>query len=212
VKKVTHLIVIGCAVIASIMIYLFKSGISVRSQTLIRPSPIEGDMAKVSQAVFLRLFPEFEDRDVFVIGADKPSPGVSEFIAKLELEAEDHYKKKVQVFDDDHLLSSQNEFSSCSKTCWVMTETQSTSDIAPMPSVMQLAGLNEKNRFTLSIFEFDTYDPAVIPKCEKEKRLTLECLKNLAIKEMQHQMRDHSQKYFFLKQYLDRDYFLFIQK
>ena len=202
----------ACLMIAGIMVYLFKSGISVRSQTLIRPSLTDNDMAKVSQAVFLRLFPEFEDRDIFVIGADQPSPAVRDLIAKLQIQAEDYYKKKIQVFDEDHLLPAQSELAKCSKTCWVLTDTQATSDIAPMPSVLQLAGLDDKNRFTLSIFEFDTYDATVIPKCEKEKRLTLDCLKNLAIKEMQHQMRDPREKYFFLKQYLERDYFLFIQK
>jgi hypothetical protein len=202
----------ACVLIAGCMIYLFKSGISVRSQTLIRPSELHGDMRPVAQAVFYRLFPEFQDRDVFVIGVDQPSERVKAFIEDLRVESETFHKNKIEVFDDENLLTAKSRLMTCSKDCWVLTETQSTSDIAPMPSVMQLAGIDERNRFTLSIFEFDSYDEKLIPDCEKQKLLTLECLKNLSIKEAQHKMRDKDKKYFFLKQYLERDYFLFLQK
>ncbi len=169
-------------------------------------------MSEISQAVFYRMFPEFQTRDVFVVGVDQPSPRIQEFIDKLKAHAETYHKNKIEIFDDETLLSAKDKVANCSKTCWVKTETQSTSDIAPMPSVMQLAGLDDKNRFTLSVFEFDSFDESVIPMCEKQKHLTLDCLKHLGIKEAQRKMRDKSKKYFFLKQYNERDFFLFLQK
>jgi hypothetical protein len=212
VKKVNYLIFLGLAIITGCMLYLIKSGISLRSSTLITPSEMDESMAEVSGAVFSRLFPEFQNRDLLVIGAEHPSPRVMAFINHLKLQSEAYHKNKIEIFDDDHLLGARDRIRSCSKSCWVLTEAQSTSDIAPMPSVMELAGIGEKNRFTLTIFEFDSYDPALIPNCEKQKRLKLSCLKNLAIKEAERKMHNPKKKYFFLKQYNSRDFFLFFQR
>lgn len=169
-------------------------------------------MADVSQVVFYRLFPEFQDKELLVIGTDKPSDKAKLFIANLKKQVETNNKISIKTYDDTNLLSAQGELQSCKQTCWIFTEARSTSDIAPMPSVLQLAGLEEKKRFTLTIIEFDQQDPLVLQQCEKQKRLTLECLKNLSIKEAQHKMREPNKKYFFLKQYLERDFFLFIQR
>ncbi len=212
-KKVTLLIVLACVVVGVCMVSLVRSGISLRSALLIKPSEwSQENSQEAAQAVFYRLFPAFQSRDLLVVGVDQPTPRVTEFLEHLKANASDFYKKPIKTFDDSQILTAQAELESCAKTCWVFTETQSTSDIAPMPSVLQLAGLDEKNRFTLSIFEFEGYDEKLIPTCEQQKRLTLECLKNLAIKEAQRKMKDPNKKYFFMKQYLERDYFLFIQK
>lgn len=179
---------------------------------LIRPSIMDEKLDEVAQGVFYRLFPEFQNRDLVVIGVEASSERVTDFVHKLKNHVESFHKNQIEIFNEEGLLNSHEKLKNCSHACWIMTEAQSTSDIAPMPSVLELAGLNEKNRFTLTIFEFDSYNEEIIPACEKQKRLTLECLKNLAIKEAGRKMKEKDKKYFFLKQYNSRDYFLFFQK
>lgn len=211
-KKVTGLLILASLVIAGCMIYLLSRGGSLRSAVMIRPSVLHETMDETARGVFARLFPDFQNRQLLVIGVDEPSPRVQEFIAKLKTQSEAFHKNKIITYDDEQLLTAAPVISDCNKNCWVITETQSTSDIAPMPSVLELAGLAEKDRFTISIIEFSDYDQSVIAQCEEQKRLTLDCLKNLAIKEAQRKMKDPAKKYFFMRQYNTRDYFLFFQR
>jgi hypothetical protein len=57
------------------------------------------------------------------------------------------------------------------------------------------------------------YNNELVPDlCENQKRLTIDCLIPLSVRDVKKKIKDPTQLYFFLRKYNDRDYFLFVQQ
>lgn len=202
-KKIFLLFALCFSIIGGCMVYLMWSGISLRSATLIKPSVVDPGYKKVTEALVYIMFPAMQEMDYAIIGLPENREMGAEVLRSLNEAMTTLLKRPVMA---------SYKTAECGPPCLLMLENQPAHQLEGNPWIDQNMKSAGKKFFTLTIIEFDNYDEAVIPECEKQKRLTFNCLKNLAIKEAQRKMKDPAQQYFFLKKYNHNDYFLFIEK
>jgi len=192
-KKVLILIGIGFVIISACLFYLLDKGVSLRMNVLIKPSFFEKP-DEVSQAVFQRLFPEFEEKELMIAGINSEAPDSEKILQGLKL--------RTTVM---RIREKRAEMG------FISTEQDAASEIGPKKFSLAQFGLADKKYFSLTFIEFSDYDKSMISDCEKEQRLSLECARQLSIKKAWRKLKD-GKRAFFLHQYNHFDYFLFIQR
>jgi hypothetical protein len=191
--------------VVGVLLFLVKKGVILRPQPLIKPSLIESDFKPVGQRVFMRLYPQLRDIDfIFLRSSLKPkehSAFVRDFTAEFELQL----KKKLNF----SFISSQDFESGpsifCESPClvWVTGE---------LDRVQIENGGNRSKKSWLEIRAWTFQgEPQMTDLCLEQARLSDDCLFQVAMKLSEKKRKGLEGRLFFLYQYLDQHFYLFIE-
>jgi len=209
-KTISLLLGFCIVVISACMIYLVRSGISLRSAPLIRPSVMSADRHNVAKGLVTRLFPELQNAHYILWGVlpeNEESQKVLSFFAE---EYDQTFKTPVHILRNAEAASDE-ELKSCEKPCVLMLERTRANELTANEFIEKRLRPLNRDHINITWVPFTAATEAP-PQCEHEKRLTLDCLVPLSVQEVQKKLKDPQQLYFFLRKYNERDYFLFIQQ
>lgn len=210
-KKLIVLLGLCFVAISAVMIYLVVNGISLRSAPIIRPSIMTPDQRNVAEAVVQRLFPDFQNASFTVIGLRPEVTDSQRLLTMLKEEYEKLFKTPVNILPDAEAASAE-DFKKCAMPCWILTTQDKSNELSPHPMVEKFLSEDPSRvHFNLTLIPF-TPDVVVTDACLQEKRLTLDCLVPLSIHEAKRKMTDPKARYFFVRKYNEKDYFLFTQE
>ncbi len=205
-KKIIFILSLAFLIITGAMAYLIKKGVSLRADTLIKPSEISANDTNVSHAVAYRLFPDFQSHDMIIVGVPENDSRLQVLAEQIAIESEKLLGQPI------HRASDKNKLQDCGKLCWVKVAPEESQELEKNPYIESIIQPLGRSYFTLNLIEFADYDHAVVDSCEQEKRLDLKCLVTLSVKEAQRKMKDSNKRYFFMKKYQDRGNYLLLQK
>lgn len=208
-KKVALFLSLSIVIIAGIIVHLMRSGISLRSEPLIKPTVVDADHRNVAAHFVLRLYPELLNTHYLIFGI---LPETEESQRVLSLMTEEFFKlikQPVQILRNAETLSAA-EIAACHKPCWLLVDRQKANQLTPNEFIDQKIRPLNQPFMNLTYVPFRG-DEEVSDFCNNEKRLTLECLGPVAVRDVHRKLKDHSQRYFFLRKYNNLDYFLFVQ-
>lgn len=195
----TVLAILGAAILVSsgVMVYLVKKGAALRPAGVIAPSEIGTKSDLIAQAVGLRLFPDFQTaKNVvwYLDIADEPFVNIPESTL-----ANYQTNFKPELFD-----LRKNPQASCVENCWYIQAANTA-----LPETIQQ---KIKTEPTLEIFvEYFNRDEQVPEVCENEKTLEEKCVRPVSVREIRKKLKNPA-PYFFMRRYLDSQFYLFIEK
>ena len=196
----TVLAILGAAILVSsgVMLYLVKKGAALRPAGVIAPSEIGTKVDLIGQAVGLRLFPDFQTaKNVvwYLDVADEPFVNIPESTL-----ANYQTNFKPELFD----LRKNPQASSCAENCWYVQGAN-----VPLPEAVQQ---KIKTEPSVEIFvQYFSRDEEVPEVCENEKTLEVKCVRPVSVREVRKKLKT-SAPYFFMRRYLDSQFYLFIEK
>lgn len=208
-KRLSILLGAAFVIISGCLIYMVSTGIGLRAAPLIRPSEMSADRANVPRAVVHRLFPDFQNAAVVVWGV-LPETDVSRTLLNgLIQEYEEAFHRKVSV-----LLDAANAddatLKACAAPCWMFLNRGDANELSEHPFLERRFKPLGVPYFNLTLVEF-TAGVEIPDGCNEEKRLSLRCLVPLVIHESARKMKNPDARYFFLRKYNEKDFFLFLQ-
>ena len=182
---------------------------SIRTAPIIKPSTIISNFRNVPHGLFLRLFPDFQQADYVLWTAPTKSIEFETMLKHLK----DYYQnefKQIPRFMPAGENANLADVEACSKPCWIFFTTQPAHELAANPWIQKNLMPLKKSYFTITWMSFNR-DFELPEYCNDEKRLDQECLKAVSINQLKKDLKSNSDRYFFLRKYMDRDYFLFIE-
>ena len=197
-KKVIFAFAVAFLIIATCMIYLVRHGVSLRTEPIIKPSPIDAEYKNISYAIVHRLFRELNENDILVWGLDASKKEHLDILTATQAEYEQKSQKKVT-------LLQANSDQLCPKPCWLLSEVNQAGEQARM---LTAAG---RTSAALMMLPF-TLQAEVSPKCETEKRLEFDCIMPVSVREVRRKIKDHTKRLFFMRRYEEKDHYLFLQE
>ena len=204
VKKLVVVLIAAFSIITACMIYLIREGVSLRLGRVIEPTLISLGETEISRGVVSRLTPVFAEAKYVVFGIDKEDPQVQKFLESLQGQYKNAFKDAPQLVN----LESQT-LEQCKSRCWVISVPGESSHLQASDLLTKIELTGEKY-FTISILRFDR--SIEVPKhCETEKRITIDCVTPLAVREARRKFKTES-AYFFARSYNDKDYFFFMEQ
>jgi hypothetical protein len=234
-KKVVFFISFAFVVIAGVMLYLVKVGVSLRPAEYIKPSVMTDGIATVARDVSLRIFPELQSDDYLVWGLPDESalggaPSAAEARQLVELlknEEERVRAKKITVMADAGRVSDGNagpDLQNCAVPCWILRPQDQAHELAPNSFIAgrlrPLAEKNSQHYFTMTVIPFQ-FGQAVPDECWGEKRLDFRCIQLVSIQAAEKKLpKDRvplsmkppqHPRHFFMNKYNEHDFFLFIE-
>ncbi|MGZ3769053.1 MAG: hypothetical protein ACXVCP_00125 [Bdellovibrio sp.] len=214
-KIINTVLVISLALITAALIYIIKAGVSIRTAPIIKPSPVGLNLENIPKGVFLRLFPDFQQAYYTIWGLPKGNPEPKKVLDTLKAFYEKDFKTKVHILESENITdnssaSAAETLKNCPQPCWIVQSEKNANELIQNSWIEKNIKVQGKEYFTLTWINFSR-NPDVPDHCLKEKRLDLECLKVISIVEVQKNMRDPKERYFFVRKYMDRDYFLFVE-
>lgn len=198
-------VIIGFAaafiLIAGGMFHLINQGVSIRTAPQIKPTLFTSDNLpkQLAENLYLRLFPELQNTDYWWVGIEDTQISLLDpFFALLR-------DRMVQPIT---LLKNANEeaIQNCNKPCWIFLDPGAASELS---GNRYLRNSQFQKSTTLTFLEFQR-DLRPRAKCLEQKRLSLDCLTEISVNEVRKKIKEPGQ-YFFMRKYLDRDYF-FLQE
>ncbi len=205
-KKIVLILSIAFLLISACMIYLVKVGVSLRSAPIIDVSVISPDLHNIADGVVFRLSPEFQSAHYVIWGFLPQSEDSQKVLELLKAEYEKIFHTPVHLLEDAETASPE-EIRSCAKPCWLLLPNKKANELTLNDFIDLKVRPLGLDYFNITWVPFSKVED-VPPYCIEEKRLTLGCLKALAIQEAAKKMK-HGHQYFFMKKYNDKDFFLF---
>ena len=209
-KKVTAVLVMCVFIISACVVYLIRSGISLRAAPLIQPSVMTADQSNVASAVVLRLFRELQDSDYILLGVLPESEESKQIISQVAEEYVKLFHKPIQfIYDAEN--ASADFLLSCKKPCWLLISEKKANHLESNSFAENLLLPLKRTFFTLTFVSF--HKNIKVPEgCDNQKRLSLDCLIPVSVRGVRRKMKDSQKRYFFLQKYNEKDYFLFVEK
>lgn len=212
-RVLAFLLALGFLITGLCMFYLLRSGVSLRTAPIISPSPVKEDLKEMTNSLFVRLLPELRPHDYIVWGALPLNDETRKLIHQLMARYEQIYKSSVQLVPDG--TNVDNSFlENCQKPCWILLPSSHAHELTGNDWIQRHPVLPERSYGTISIVYYarPSVKPEVSEECLKEKKLDLECLKQVSLRDAWKKMKDPQERYFFVRQYNQRDLFLFIEE
>jgi hypothetical protein len=226
-KKIIFFFSFAFIVIAAVMIYLVKVGVSIRPAMYIKPSPMTEGLQTVARDVSLRLFPDLQTDDYLVWGLPEASGESQQLVQLLQAEEERARGKKITIFPSSSpgaAVANAPDLALCVSPCWILRKQDQAHELSPNRFISeQLRPLVEKNGkhyFTLTVIPFQFGTP-VPDECWGEKRLDFRCIQLVSIQANEKKvLKDrasgaapaaNTKRYFFMNKYNEGDFFLFIE-
>lgn len=191
------------------MIYLVFSGISLRSAPLIQPSFISADYSNVGIGVTHRLFHELQDAHFILWGVLPENSETKLILERIATEYEKTFHQSVQFLDTTKGITPE-QINSCAKPCWLLVPDTKAHQLEKNDFIEENIRLSSKNFITMTLLFFNR-EAFVSAECETQKRLNLNCLTSVSIREVRRKMKNLKERYFFLRKYNENDFFLFVE-
>lgn len=210
-KKVYYILGMALLIISGCMIYLVIKGVSLRSEPIIKPSPVDVQYQNITYGVFHRLFPIFQQTDFVIWGINKDLGSEEGTIFELLLN-----EHAVQLGERPKILeisdkTSADEIKNCTKPCWIVVDREKASRLSEHEILKSLTTQLGQKYFSITFLEFDRN--LIVPvNCEKEQRLDFLCLLPVSVREVRRYFKNIATRYFFMRSYNEIDYFLFLEK
>jgi hypothetical protein len=203
VKKLIVVLVAAFSLITACMLYLIKEGVSLRLGRVIDPTLMSLGEREIARGIVSRLTPVFQPSKYVVFGIDKEDPQTQALIENLKTEFARDFKVAPKIVDAD-----SDFLSTCEAHCWVMTSPGESTHLQKSELIEKLESTGDRY-FTISVLRFDR--DADLPKhCESEKRISIDCITPLAVRESRRKFKEEA-PYFFVRNYNEQDYFLFLE-
>lgn len=208
-KILGGLLAVAFTIVVACMIFLQQSGVSLRTAPIIKPSAINADFTNIAQGTFLRLFPDIQQSHYILWGVSQNSGEVQKTLSLLKEKTEQELKSPVHfIYDGPH--ATPEEIRLCPRPCWILMPPDQAHELTASPWIHSHLKPLDRAYFSITWIPFDR-DVEVPDFCQEEKRLDLECLKWVSVREVQRKLKETSSRYFFMRKYLDHDYFLFVE-
>ncbi|KYG63852.1 hypothetical protein AZI86_13620 [Bdellovibrio bacteriovorus] len=208
-KTIISLLSLGFVIIIVCLVYLLRSGVSIRTAPIIKPSIVSPDFTNVPQGLFLRLFPDIQQSHYILWSVSQNSAEVQQTLSIMKERAEKELRQPVQ-FIYNGPKATLEEVKACARPCWILFPEDQANELKSNDWINTRLKPLDRPYFTISWIAFHR-DITVPEPCIKEKRLDLECLKVVSIQEVRRKMKEESARYFFMRKYMDSDYFLFLE-
>ena len=181
------------------MVAIVKRGVTLKLQPLIKPTKLEVNLEPMARHLFLRLFPDFQQAEYVVWNFEGETEETELFYSQISNRFESEMKKINFLNPNSSLLEE------CIAPCW--TAVTSASQLTEMKN--QLEGTGKK----WIVIHWKTYHAVeeVSEVCLNQKVLSEECIGPVAVNDVKKRLKDPNARYFFLKKYLDRDFYLFVK-
>jgi len=210
-KKVYYILGAALLIITVCMILLVFKGVSLRSEPIIKPSPVDAKYENITYGVIRRMFPSFQKTDYVVWGVNPSVSSEEETIFELlqnEHAAQFGAKPNVIQWSKDVPV---DEIKKCVKPCWITIEKELASSLKANDALKSIQSILGTNYFSITFLEFERGMP--VPQvCETEQRLDFSCILPVAVREVRKYFKQAETRYFFTRAYNEIDYFLFIEK
>lgn len=232
------ILTLACLVIAGVMLYLVKKGVSLRPALYIKPSPMTEGMKTVARDLSLRLFPEFQDARYVVWGIDAKDVEALEVLNSLKAEEERSKAKPVQILTVSDATTAE-DLQKCQTPCWLLRPQEQAHELKPnhfSDEVLKPFLIRQNaGYFNLTIVPFE-FAAEVPTECWAERRLDFECIQKVSVQATERKLPEevkvdldslrktgkHAEsfvrgsprrkRYFFLNKYNESDFFLFLEK
>lgn len=209
-KKITIILAISFLIIIICMISLVRSGVGLRTAPLIKPTVFQADEKKVAHDVVLRLFPEFQTAHYVLWGLLPETPESERLFSLIAEEFQKAFPEAVKVIRNVETITDE-ELAQCTRPCWLMIAKDKANELTPNEFIEKRLRPLGKPYFNMNVMHFDRH-VEVSEVCDKEKRLTLDCMTPVSVREVSRKIKKPDERYFFLRKYNDNDYFLFLEK
>jgi hypothetical protein len=198
------------SIIAACMIYLVIEGVSLRTEPIIKPSPIDDEYKNITFGVVHRMFPDLQGAEYVIWGL---MPYTSEEAKILELLQAEHF---VQLGLRPNIIlinakTTDDDIKNCAQPCWIVVDKNQASGLGENPILARIRGLRGEKYFSVTLQEFEL-DMKVPETCDTEKRLDFDCILPVSVREVRRRMKVDGPRYFFMRRYNEKDNFLFMQK
>lgn len=210
-KKVYYILGAALVIITICMILLVFKGVSLRSEPIIKPSPVDAKYENITYGVIRRMFPSFQKTDYVVWGISPSTSSEEETIFELlQNEHATQFGARPQVLRWTPQTTPE-DIKKCLKPCWIEIAKESASSLKANDSLKSIQAVLGTNYFSITFLEFER-DMPVPPVCETEQRLDFNCILPVAVREVRKYFKQVDTRYFFTRAYNEIDYFLFIEK
>lgn len=191
--------ILGAAILISsgVMVFLVKKGAALRPAGVIAPSEIGTKADLIGQAVGLRLFPDFQTAKNVVWYLDVTEEPFVNIPESTLANYQTNFKP--ELFD-----LRKNPQTSCIENCWYVQ----AANVALPEALQQKIKAESSLEIFVQYFDRDEKVPEV---CESEKTLELKCVRPVSVREVRKKLKT-SAPYFFMRRYLDSQFYLFIEK
>ena len=209
-NRIFSAIALSLLLISACIVYLVRSGISLRAAPIIQPSLMDFNSDNVAKALNIRLFQEMQNSRYVIWGVLPETEESARLINKAAEEYERLFHKPVQFIRDAEVASAEY-LRACAKPCWLTVASAKANPLSAntfiKDSILSLA----EPFFTITIVPFKP-DVEVPDGCEGEKRLSLRCFVPISVRSVRRKIKEPEKRHFFLNKYYENDFFLFIQQ
>lgn len=198
-KKIYWIFGIVFLIISLAMVAILKRGVTLKLQPLIKPTKLEVNLEPMARHLFLRMFPDFQQAEYVVWNFESETKETELFYSQVSSRFESEMKK-INFLDPNSSLLEE-----CAAPCWVTAT--SASQLTELKK--QLEGTDKK----WIVIHWKTYHAVedVSEVCLNQKVLSEDCIRPVAVNDVKKRLEDPNVRYFFLKKYLDRDFYLFVK-
>lgn len=209
-KKIYYLLGSALMVITVCMIYIAVKGVGLRTEPIIKPSPIDHKLQNIVFGVSRRLFPSFKTHDYVLWGIETDlSTEEGKFFELLKAEHMHQEKNNPNVLKIDD-QTEDRDIKNCIKPCWMIVKKNQASDLSQDKLHQRIKNILGDQYFTITVDQFNrNINPP--SECEIQKRLTLNCILPISVREVRRFLKEESVRYFFMRRYNEVDYFLFLE-
>lgn len=206
-KIISWILGLGFLIITACILYVIKSGVSIRTAPMIKPAAVSADFTNVPQSLFLRLFPDLQQSHYILWGVSQNSSEVQKTLSILKDRYELEFKKPVH-FIYDGLAATLSDVEKCPHPCWILFPEEQAHELNANSWQQKNLHPLQRTYFTLTWISYER-NLQVQEHCVAEQRLDLECLKQVSVNEVRRKMPEP--RSFFMRKYMDRDYFLLVE-
>lgn len=210
-KKIYAILGAALVIISACMVYLVVNGVSLRSEPIIKPSPVDPKYQNITYGIIHRMFPHFQKSDYVVWGVQPHLSAEEETIFELlqnEYTTQFGTKPYTLPWTDK---TTAAELKNCTKPCWITIEKEKANSLQPNEALKSIQATLGENYFSMTFLAFERNQP--VPQvCEAEQRLDFLCILPVAVREVRKYFKQSETRYFFTRAYNEIDYFLFIEK
>lgn len=196
-KIVVSILAAAVLIGSGVMLYLVKQGAALRPAGVIAPTEIGAKTDLVGKHVALRLFPDFQTAKnvIWYLNVEEPHISIPE-TTLLNYQT----NSKPELIDLRKIIQS----TTCVENCWYVQTLN-----APIPEAL-VQKMKTEPSIEIYVQYFERTEP--VPEiCETEKILDLNCVRSVSVREVRKKLKKPA-PYFFMRRYLDSQFYLYIEK
>lgn len=195
-KIIAAIVGVAFLIIAGVMISIVRSGSALRAAGVIKPAEIGKDPAFIGKQIAIRLFPDFDAAKYVVWRIEDGAEALMEIPSTVLSNLRVHAKPSLYDLRTDAQVK-------CGEDCWYIQNLS-----APLPeSIAQKI----RDESVVEIFvQYFNRELAVPEACEREKILTVECMKPVAVREVRRKIKT-SAPHYFMQRYQRSQFYLFVE-